>query len=85
MIKDVQELVKWAEQRDRHAVDLINREVLAKNRRALLIFGDGHFPRKSIRSNYERDDLGPLITRSRPATQKIAPSEHRRRLRRPVA
>ena len=63
VIKSVPELVKWAEQRDAHAVDLINREVIAKNRRALLIFGDGHFPRKSIRSNYQRDDLGPLVDR----------------------
>ena len=63
VIKSVQELMPWAEQRDTHAVDLINREVIAKNRRALVIYGDGHFPRKSIRSNYERDDLGPLVDR----------------------
>lgn len=63
VIKNVQELVKWAEQRDTHAVELINREVLAKNRRALVIYGDGHLARKSMRSNYERDDLGPLVDR----------------------
>jgi hypothetical protein len=28
--------------RDRHAAELIRREVLAKNRRALIIYGDGH-------------------------------------------
>ena len=63
VIKTVQELVKWAEQRDTHAVELINREVIARNRRALVIYGDAHFPRKSLRSNYERDDLGPLVDR----------------------
>jgi hypothetical protein len=63
VIKTIQDLMPWAEQRDTHAVDLINREVIAKNRRALLIFGDGHFPRKSVRANYERDDLGPIVDR----------------------
>ena len=63
VITSVPELLPWAEARDTHAVDLINREVLAKNRRALVIYGDGHLPRKSLRSNYERDDLGPLVDR----------------------
>jgi hypothetical protein len=34
--------------RDRFAADLIRREVLAKNRRALLLYGAGHFFRKVI-------------------------------------
>jgi hypothetical protein len=63
VIRTVPELMPWAEQRDTHAVDVINREVIAKNRRALVIYGDGHFPRKSVRSNYERDDLGPMVDR----------------------
>jgi hypothetical protein len=61
VIKDAQELIKWAEQRSTHAADLINREVIAKSRRALVIYGDAHFPRKSIRSNYEGDDLRPMV------------------------
>jgi hypothetical protein len=63
VIKSVAELMPWAEARDSHAADLIGREVLAKNRRALVIYGDGHLVRKSLRSNYERDDLGPLVDR----------------------
>ncbi len=63
VIKSMPDLLPWAEARDTHAVDLINREVLAKNRRALVIYGDGHLSRKSLRSNYERDDLGPLVDR----------------------
>lgn len=63
VITSMPELLPWAEARDTHAVDLINREVLSKNRRALVIYGDGHLPRKSLRSNYERDDLGPLVDR----------------------
>jgi hypothetical protein len=62
-IKSVPELIKWAEARDVHAVDLINREVLAKNRRALVIYGNGHLPRRSLRSNYERDELGSMVDR----------------------
>ena len=33
--------------RQTHAVELINREVLSRNRRALVIYGDGHFRRYS--------------------------------------
>lgn len=63
VITSARDLLPWAEARDTHAVDLINREVLAKKRRALVIYGDGHLPRKSLRSIYERDDLGPLVDR----------------------
>jgi hypothetical protein len=58
-----EDALKWAEGRDVHAVDVIRREVLAKNRRALVIYGGAHLMRKSMRSNYERDDLGPLVDR----------------------
>jgi hypothetical protein len=39
--------------RDRHAAELIRREVLAKGRRALLIFGDGHLARRDVLQNFE--------------------------------
>jgi hypothetical protein len=39
------ELVSWISQRDDYASDVITREVLSKNRRALVIYGDGHFRR----------------------------------------
>ena len=35
----------WNTQRDTHAADLIDREVVSRNRRALVIYGDGHFRR----------------------------------------
>jgi len=38
-------LQPWIRQRDAHAAALIKREVLSKNRRALVIYGDGHFAR----------------------------------------
>lgn len=55
--------LKWAEARDSHIADVARREVLAKRRRALMIFGDGHLLRRNPRTNYatEPDDLsGPF-------------------------
>ena len=40
-------LQEWIVARDRHAADLVHREVLSKGRRALAIWGDGHFRRYS--------------------------------------
>jgi hypothetical protein len=60
-------LQKWIVARDRHAVELIHREVLSKGRRALAIWGDGHFRRYSRwrgsppEGNY--DTLAVLIDR----------------------
>jgi len=39
------DLARWIGLRDTHAADLIAREVLSRNRRALVIYGDGHFVR----------------------------------------
>ena len=43
----------WLAQRDPHAVEVIRREVLAKKRKALVIYGDMHFQRRNIASNYD--------------------------------
>ena len=37
----------WIGRRDTHAVDVIKREVLSRNHRAVVIYGDGHFRRYS--------------------------------------
>jgi hypothetical protein len=37
----------WARQRDLYPASLIRREVIAKGRRALVVYGDGHFFRRS--------------------------------------
>jgi len=42
-----------AADRDGHAAALIRREVLAKHRRALIIYGDGHLARRDILQNFE--------------------------------
>jgi hypothetical protein len=47
---------KWMEQRDTYPADLIRREVLAKQRRALVVYGDMHLQRKQLFSNYEMKD-----------------------------
>ena len=51
---------KWLEQRDTFPADLIQREVLAKGRRALLTYGQMHFQRKNLVANYESE--GPAAT-----------------------
>jgi hypothetical protein len=45
-VETIRDLDKWGS-RDTHAVNVIRKEVLAGNRRALLIYGDDHFARKN--------------------------------------
>jgi hypothetical protein len=42
-----QERGKWLFQRDSYPAELVQREVIAKGRRALMIYGDMHFTRKN--------------------------------------
>ena len=51
---------KWIEVRDTFPADLIQREVIAKGRRALLTYGQMHFQRKNLGANYESE--GPAQT-----------------------
>jgi hypothetical protein len=50
----------WIETRDTFPADLIQREVIARGRRALLTYGQMHFQRKNIGANYESE--GPAET-----------------------
>jgi hypothetical protein len=52
---------KWLSIRDRHAADVVRREVLARHRRALVIYGGAHLQRRAIISNYERGEFDPLV------------------------
>jgi hypothetical protein len=52
---------KWLRMRDTHGAELIQREVLAKKRKALLIFGAMHLQRKNISANYEPLDGGETV------------------------
>jgi hypothetical protein len=44
---------RWMQERDRYPADVIRRDVLAKQRRGLIIYGDGHLQRKQLLANYE--------------------------------
>ena len=48
-VKNADDYRKILLQRDSHPADLIRREVLAKGRRALVIYGDGHFQARTER------------------------------------
>lgn len=56
-IKRPNDLVPFLEARDaRFPVEVIRREVLAKSRRALVIYGSGHLQRRNIGRNYEPEN-----------------------------
>jgi hypothetical protein len=62
-VRSREELITWGLQRDTHAAEVIRKEVLAKQRRALIVYGEGHLWRRNPRSNYELDDLpGPFVS-----------------------
>jgi hypothetical protein len=60
-VRTSQDHYKWIEQRDTFPADLIQREVLAKGRRALLTYGQMHFQRKNLVANYESEGLAATI------------------------
>jgi hypothetical protein len=59
-VKTPEEHRRWIEMRDTFPADLIQKEVLAKGRKALLTYGQMHFQRKNIGANYESE--GPAET-----------------------
>ena len=46
----------WLAQRDSFPADLLQREVIARGRRAVVLFNSGHLQRKNQLSNYEMTD-----------------------------
>ena len=44
---------RWIVRRDTFAADLIHREVVERGRRALVVYGPAHFPRKEVLTNYD--------------------------------
>ena len=59
-VRTGEEWLRWGTQRDKHAIDVIQREVLAKGHRALVIYGGLHFQRKDILNNYE-DSVSGIV------------------------
>lgn len=47
---------RWVVRRDSFVGDLIVRDVVERGRRALVIYGNQHFPRKEILTNYDMRD-----------------------------
>jgi hypothetical protein len=60
-VQTVEDHARWLMLRDTHAADLIRREVLARQRRALVIYGGWHLQRKNRDSNYEPSEGAPLV------------------------
>jgi hypothetical protein len=52
-ITNKSDLRKWTVLRDSYPADLIRREVTARGRRALVVYGHLHFPRKEMLTNYD--------------------------------
>jgi hypothetical protein len=67
-IRSRSDLRKWNMQRDPHAFAVLKRESLSKNRKALVIYGDGHFQGRGFPAN----SLTNLIERN--GTRLIAVS-----------
>jgi hypothetical protein len=59
-VRNRSDLRRWNMQRDAHAFAVLKRESLSKNRRALVIYGDGHFQGRGFKDN----SLTNLIERS---------------------
>jgi len=59
-VKTPEEHRRWIEMRDTFPADLIQREVVARGRKALLTYGQMHFQRRNIVANYEFE--GPAET-----------------------
>lgn len=51
-VRSAQDHWKWMLQRDSFPAELVQREVIQKGRRALLIYGDSHLQRRPIETNY---------------------------------
>jgi len=61
-VRNRSDLRRWNMQRDAHAYAVLKRESLSKNRKALIIYGDGHFqgrgfPALSLTRLIERDKV----------------------------
>ena len=50
-VQTADDLLKWLAQRDSSAVAIVREQVLAKRRRALVIYGEGHFWRHNAGNN----------------------------------
>ena len=62
-VHNVEDLHRAMGDRDGYAVDLLRREVLVKNRRALVIYGGQHLLRKNTAQGASSEPLGGIVAR----------------------
>jgi hypothetical protein len=70
-VRTREEFNPWLEMRDSYPAALIQVEVLAKRRKALIVYGHGHFQRRQMASNFDMSDwrmqtIVSLLERSTP-------------------
>src|SRR5688572_3546793 len=70
-VKTREDHFRWLGMRDSYPAALVQVEVLAKRRKALLVWGHGHFQRRQIMSNFDMSDwrmqtIVSLIERASP-------------------
>jgi hypothetical protein len=53
LVRSREDYDKWVIQRDTYPAEMIEREVIARRRRALVIYGQVHTQRKNVLANYE--------------------------------
>jgi hypothetical protein len=56
-VRTFADVLEWGDRRDQHAAEIIQREVLAKQHRGLVIYGRAHFQRQNERTNFETADF----------------------------
>jgi hypothetical protein len=60
-VKTKADHVKWITMREIFPAEVVQREVLAKHRRALLVYGVGHLSRKNPQANFESAGLAASL------------------------
>jgi hypothetical protein len=62
-IRAPRDISRWANARDRHPAEVVQKEVIAKNRRALLVYGAAHLLRKTPPAGGQRGGDVPTLVR----------------------
>lgn len=55
-VRSREDHARWITMRDAHPAALLQTEVVAKGRRALVVYGTGHLQRRQVLANFEMDD-----------------------------
>ncbi|HEU4719783.1 MAG TPA: hypothetical protein VFS59_00355 [Gemmatimonadaceae bacterium] len=55
-VRNREDHARWIAMRDAHPAALLQTEVIAKGRRALVVYGTGHLQRRNVMANFEMED-----------------------------